>query len=201
MSPSDIERAGSLIEEARAIIPHHGPSCLAKGHLLRAQGRFVEAIPEYETVVAFNRNWVVALTALGHCRLLTGAVEEAIAPQEQALRVSPGSPRAGNWYWRIGMAHLLLCRIDQAIGPLQKAHSVNPRLAGPHAWLASAYALKDDFERAIAELALARELCSDDRYSSLARLRTRAFGGVVAAWALFDTTYFAGLRRAGMPEE
>jgi len=37
----------------------------AKGQVLLAQNRFEEAIPEYETVLASNRNWVRALRALG----------------------------------------------------------------------------------------------------------------------------------------
>jgi hypothetical protein len=71
----------------------------------------------------------------------------------------------------------------------------------PHAWLASAYALKGDTERAADELADARRLNIDDRYSSIARLKAAGPGGVPKIRALFEATYFAGLRKAGMPEE
>jgi hypothetical protein len=70
-----------------------------------------------------------------------------------------------------------------------------------HAALASAYGLKGDTERAAAELAEARRLVSDDRYSSLAHLKASGYFGVPTIRALFETTYFAGLRKAGMPEE
>ena len=70
----------------------------------------------------------------------------------------------------------------------------------PHAWLASAHALEGESERAAAELAEARRLSSDDRYSSIGRLRA-VIAGEPKAQAVLEATYFAGLRKAGMPEE
>ena len=54
-----------------------------------------------------------------------------------------------------------------------------------------------------AELAEARRLSGDDRFSSLARLRAveNHEGLVPKVHALLEATYIAGLRRAGMPEE
>ena len=59
----------------------------------------------------------------------------------------------------------------------------------------------DESERATAELAEARRLSGDDRYSSLARLKALANFGVPKIRALYEATYFAGLRKAGVPEE
>ena len=66
-------------------------------------------------------------------------------------------------------------------------------------FLASAYGLKGATPRASTELAEAQKL-SPDRFSSLARLQ-REDWGVPSVRALFEATYFAGLRKAGMPEE
>jgi hypothetical protein len=44
-------------------------------------------------------------------------------------------------------------------------------------------------------------LSSDDRYSSILRLKSVEDFGVPKVRALYETTYFAGLRLAGMPEE
>jgi hypothetical protein len=44
------------------------------------------------------------------------------------------------------------------------------------------------------------EAVNDDRYSSIARL-SRGYFGVPTIRALFEATYFVGLRKAGMPEE
>jgi len=76
-----------------------------------------------------------------------------------------------------------------------------PERPDVHANLASAYALHGETERAITELAEARRLNSDDRYASVARLKAIGNFGVPKIRALFEATYFAGLRKAGMPEE
>jgi Flp pilus assembly protein TadD len=73
-------------------------------------------------------------------------------------------------YARIGHVHLLQSRTDEAIPWLEKARSANPSHPLFRANLASAYALNGQTERAAAELAKARKLSADDRYSSLARL-------------------------------
>jgi adenylate cyclase len=196
----DVERAARLIEDVLMRSPHHALAHFAKGHVMRAQGRYDAAIPEYEAAIAANRNSVVAIAALGLCKFLTGEIDEAIPAQEQAIRVSPRDPRLANWYWRIGMVHLLQSRIDEAIHWLEKARNVNPRLPGPHAWLASAYALKDDVQRAAGELAEAQRLSGDRRYSSIAHFPGARFWPPKIR-ALGETTIFAGLRRAGVPEE
>jgi hypothetical protein len=84
---------------------------------------------------------------------------------------------------------------------LEKARNANPVHPLPRAALASAYALKGETERAAAELAEARKLSGDNRFSSVARLKAAQYFGVPKVRALFETTYFAGLRKAEMPEE
>jgi adenylate cyclase len=197
---ADVERAEALVRRALVTLPGSPQAHFAKGHVLRAQNRFEEAIPEYEAVLAFNRNWVFALAALGWCKFYTGSIEEALMAQEQAIRLSPRDPRMGNWYWRIGMIHLLQSRTEEATAWLEKARGANPGLAGPHAWLASAYALKCETSRAAEELAEARRLSDDERFCSITRFTAAVkFGPDLRA--LCQSTFFAGLRKAGMPEE
>jgi tetratricopeptide (TPR) repeat protein len=50
---ADIVRAEGLAGQALAAAPRSGDAHYAKGQVLRAQRRFAEAIPEYETVLAF----------------------------------------------------------------------------------------------------------------------------------------------------
>jgi hypothetical protein len=71
-----------------------------------------------------------------------------------------------------------------------------------HPSLAAGYALKSETQRASVALGEARRV--SDRYSSIARLKA----GSPWLWleaprlrALAETSYFAGLRLAGMPEE
>ena len=62
-------------------------------------------------------------------------------------------------------------------------------------------ALEGETERAATELAEVRRLIGDDRYSSIARLKAIGRWGAPKTRALFEATYFAGLRKARMPEE
>jgi len=141
---------------------------------------------------------VVAIANLGLCKFFSGDIEGAIPAQELAIRLSPRDPRVPNWYWRIGIVHLLQSRIDASILWLEKARTANPLLPGPHAWLASAYGLKGEMDRAAVELAEARQLSRDNRYDSIARYRS-SFGSSRIN-ELAEPTFLAGLRRAGVPE-
>jgi predicted Zn-dependent protease len=97
----------------------------------------------------------------------------------------------------------------EAGGTLENAQAIivwlerarNPARQDFRAYLASAYALKGETERAAAELAEARRLSSDGSLSSIARLKAAQYLGVPKVRALFEATYFAGLRLAGMPEQ
>jgi adenylate cyclase len=195
---ADIARAEDLAARALAASPRSVLVHFAKGQVLRAQDRYEEAIPEYEAVIALNRNWANAHSHLGWCKFVTGSIDEVIPAQERAIRLSPRDPQIGLFYFRIGFAHLLQSCTDEAIVWCEKACNATPAHSLFRALLASAYALKGEIERAIAELAEARRLVGDDRYSSIARLRA------VVSWGapkdLLEATYFAGLRKAGVPE-
>jgi tetratricopeptide (TPR) repeat protein len=198
---ADIVRAEGLIERALATSPLDPLAHYAKGVLLRAQNRPEEAMPEFETVLAFNPNSTSALHLLGWCKFLTGSIDEVIPLAEQAIRLNPRDPFIANRYVRIGMIHLLQSRTDEAINWLEKARNANPREHYTRAFLASAHGLKGEPDRAAAELAEARKLFGDDRFSSIARLRTTENWRVQKIRALVEATYLAGLRKAGVPEE
>jgi adenylate cyclase len=204
---TDIARAEGLVERALTASPGSGLAHYAKGHVLRAQGRPEEAMREFETVLALNHNATGALFQLGWCKLMTGAIDEVIPLAEQDIHLSPRDPGLASFYWRIGWVHLLQSQIGDAVLWLEKARSANPRLAGVHAMLASALALEGETALAAAELGEARKLSDNDRYSSLAHVEAAGFTGSRNYWgvpkvrALFEATYFAGLRKAGMPEE
>jgi len=198
---ADLSRADELARRALAALPRSPLPHYAKGQVLRAQNRYDEAIPEYETALVYDRNWVNAYAHIGQCKLYAGSIAEAIPLHEQAIRLSPRDAEIGVWYHRVGLVHLLQSRADAAIIWLEKARSAIPAHPNGRAYLASAYALKGETERAAAELTEARRVSGDDRYSSIARLKAAGYFGVPKTRALFEATYFAGLRKAGMPEE
>jgi TolB-like protein/class 3 adenylate cyclase/tetratricopeptide (TPR) repeat protein len=204
---ADIEWAKELCEQALAASPRSPLAHYAMANVLRAQGRYAEAIPEYETVLALDRNRAFAYFALGQCKLYTGSLEETIPLVEQAIRLSPSEGQRGFWYWQIGLVHLLQSRTDEAVIWFERARNQFPTRWSFRSYLAAAYALNSQSERAAVELAEARRLAPDDRYSSIARMRAAGGAGGPGYWgvpkvaALFEATYFVGLRLAGMPEE
>jgi TolB-like protein/Flp pilus assembly protein TadD len=198
---SDLERAERLVGQALAASPHNAYAHLVKGRMLQQRNRWEESVSEFETALALDRNSALALHYLAGSKLIIGSIEETIPLAEQAIRLNPRAPSIGWYYLSIGVAHLLQSRTDEAIVWLEKARSAVPAAPDIRSRLASAYALRGETARAAAELAEARRLSRDDRYSSLARLKATRYWGVPKTRALIEATYFAGLRRVGMPEE
>jgi adenylate cyclase len=200
---ADLARAEGLVDQALAASPRYAYAHFVKGQALRAQNGWEEAVPEYETALALDHNLVAALHRLGWCKLRAGSIEEVIPLVEQAIRLSPRDPSIGGRYQLIGTVHLLQSHTDEAIVWFEKARSAMPAQPFPRSRLASAYALRGETERAAAELAEARRLDGGDLFSSIAHLKAGpgAWWGVPKIRALYEATLFAGLRKAGMPEE
>jgi adenylate cyclase len=196
----DLHRAEQLASQALAAappndaLPHY-----AKAQVLRAQSHFREAIPEYETAIALDPSRVPAYAHVGWCKFLTGSVDEALPYFEHAIRLNPSGPGIAPWYGRMGVIELLQSHIDEAVESLEKASGENARLPFVHAYLAAAYALKGQTERAHAELAEAQKLSK--AYSSLADVEKSSWFDNPKIRALAEATYFPGLRKAGLPAE
>ena len=133
---------------------------------MRARNLWDEAVPEYETALALNRNLVGALNGLGWCKLFAGLLDEVIPLAKQAIRLSPRDPHIGSWYYLIGTVHLLQSRIEEAVVWLEKARSAIPTEPFHHSRLAAAYALRGETDRAAAELAHSRRLDGGDLFQA-----------------------------------
>ena len=200
---SDIDRGSRLVEQALAAAPENPLAHFAKAQLLRAQHRCDAAIPEYETVLAANRNALSSIGNIGRCKIYLGALDDGVALEEQAIRLSPRDPFLAIWYFRIGQARLLQSRIDMAISWLERARDANPAYPFVAAWLAAAYGLKGDVPRAAADLAAARRLSGNGSPATIAAERAGSDEdfSAPATRALLETTYLAGLRQAGVPQK
>jgi len=196
----DLEYAERLIAQALASSPRSALAHFAKAQFLRATSQCEAAIPEYEKVLALNRNWVNALAHIGRCKMFIGPIEEVIPAQEEAIRLSPRDPLIAVYYWRIGQTHLLQSQIPEAIAWLEKARSGNPGLHYLHGSLAAAYALNGEAQPAAAALTEARRLSERPFYSSLANAR-KFYSVSPNMLPLYEENYIAGLRLAGLPEE
>jgi adenylate cyclase len=195
----DLQRAEKLAAQALAESPNSGIAHMAMGQVFRAESRCREAIPEFETAIAIDRSRAPAYAHIGWCKFLTGSVDEVVPNFERAIRLSPNEPGIALWQGRLGIVELLQSHTDEALTWLEKANSENPRLPVVHAYLAAAYALKGETERARAALAEARRL--SPLYASLASIKKSNWFDEPKIRALAEATYFPGLRKAGLPEE
>lgn len=205
---ADIARAEVLVDQALALSPRSVRAHYVKGQVLRVENRCREAIPEYEAAIDMYLNGIRVFDGanaygnLGWCKFLTGSVEDVIPLEEQALRFDPGEPFLSTLHIRIGLVHLLQSHIPEAINAFEKAHAGHSaEMVDVHAYLAATYSLQGDTERGAVELAKARDLGHDDRYSSISRLNPPGYSEVPSLRALYESTLFAGLRKAGMSEE
>ena len=195
----DLHRAEQLAGQALAAAPNSAPAHYAKAQVLRAQSLCKEAIPEYETAIALDPSRVPAYAHVGWCKFLTGSVDEALPYFERVIRLNPAGPGIAPWYGRMGVVQLLGSQTDAAVASLEKASGENARLPFVHAYLAAAYALKGQSERARAELAEAQKLSK--AYSSIANVEKSSWFDNPKIRALAEATYFPGLRKAGLPEK
>jgi tetratricopeptide (TPR) repeat protein len=203
---ADIARAEGLVGQALATSPNSLLAHLARAQVLRAQAQNLgmwnqcdEAILEYERVLASDPNMLLALGGLANCKTYTGSLEDAVLLAEKYILLSPHDPNIWFPYYQIGRTRLLQSRIDEAIGWFERARNANPAYPATRVYLASAYGLKGETERAAAELAEARRLGA--AYStSIARAKKTPMG-LPKIRALSEATFFAGLRKAGVPEE
>jgi adenylate cyclase len=129
-----------------------------------------------------------------------GQPEAGIPFLQKAIRLNPHDPTLASHYTILGLCHLLLGHVDQAIDLLRKARAENPRTYYIHLYLAGALGLRGDLEEAKA--ALAESLKLNPEINSFAALRANSrWITNPPHWALREKTLNIGLRRIGYPEE
>jgi len=195
----DRARAERLLLEALERDPNRSMAHYAVAMVRRSQGRQSESKLEFEAAITLDRNNARAYFNLGQTLMFLGQPEAGIPYVEKALRLNPFDPNTAGFYWLLGMCHLLLHHVDQAIDLLRKARAGNPRLFYAHLSLAGALGLRGDLDEARAALTEALKLKPE--INSLARLRAYLYKGVDHYWALREKTINVGLRRAGFPDE
>src|SRR6516164_2250089 len=169
---ADLQRADELVVQALEASPRDGFAHQVKGLLLlRVQGRCDEAIPEFETALALNPNWLGSLNQLALCKIMTGSIEDGIRLEEQAIRLSPRDPLIRLFYTNMGIARLLQSHTDEAVLWFEKARGAV--FGFPYSFLAAIYGLRGETEKAAANLAEARRQYPEGRYSSIARRKAQ----------------------------
>jgi Flp pilus assembly protein TadD len=198
----DMPQAEHLLLEAidRGDVANRAAAHFTLGVLRQMQNRLPEAQSECEKAISLDPNNARAYLHLGETVLYLGRPEAGISPLEQAIRLSPDDPNIGITYWALGTCQLLSGRVDQAIDLLQTARAANARLWVSYLYLAGAYGLRDDLDRA--RSALGESLRLKPALRSVVRMRAEnPWLSNPQYWALQEKTLNLGLRRAGFPDQ
>jgi adenylate cyclase len=196
----DGARAEQLLLEALNLDPNHSLAHWTMGNLRRVQGRLVEALHEFEATIALDPNHARAIYLHGLTLMYLGEPAAGILQIEKAVLLNPRDPNIAALYNGLGVCHLLLGHVDEAIDLLKKARAANPRLYYVHMYLAGALGLRGNHHEASAALAELNSL--KPQVNSLAALRAfQPFFSNPRYLALAEKTLYAGLRQAGFPEE
>ena len=195
----DEARAEQLLLEAIAGDANSFRARQALGLLRRLQNRLDESRIEFETVIALVPNYAPAYCQLGMTLICLGQPEAAIPKIEKGIRIGPHDTTSPSAYSMLGLAHLLLGRVEEAIELSMQARARNPQLYHPHMLLAAGLGLKGELGQARA--ALHEGVRIRRQFNSLARLREYWTWGSPQYLAQREDMIYHGLRRAGMPDQ
>jgi adenylate cyclase len=195
----DAARAEQLLVAALERNANNASARAMMGLLRRLQDRLTESRIEWETAIALDPNNVAAIRQLGYTLMHLGDPETAIPLIEKGIRLSPHDAGTPGAYQVLGLCHLLLGNLEQAIHFSRRSRAGNPRLYYTHTNLAAALALEGNLDEAKFALAEAIKLKSEP--SSLEQIRASLPYANPKYMALLERTVFVGLRRAGLPEQ
>jgi tetratricopeptide (TPR) repeat protein len=198
----DMPQAEQLLANAleRGSASSRAEAHFTLGVLRQMQNRLSEAQSEFETVITLDPNNARASLHLGETLLYLGQPKAAIQPLEQSIRLAPNARNIALAYWILGTSQLLSGQADRAIDLLQMARAASADWWVPYLYLAGAYGLEGDLDKA--RSALDESLRLKPAISSLARMQAEnPWLGNAQYWALQEQTLNIGLRRAGLRDQ
>ena len=191
-----LARADEEIDRALILAPNHATAHWIKGEILVEQGKADEALAAFDACIAIDRNHSPAHDWRGYAKVFVGRAEETEADVLRAIRLSPKDPRLAIMLGHIGFAKLHLGKLDDAIARVRQALAVNPKMSLGLLYLASAYGLQGDLDKARAALVEHRRAVPG---YSIAKYRLRR----ISKNSVFleqNDRFIEGLRKAGLPE-
>jgi TolB-like protein/tetratricopeptide (TPR) repeat protein len=194
----NMQRAGGLLAQARALAPGSARVLNITLYWLRTVGRCSEVIEAAEHAIRVDSNRMRTETGvyneLAVCKTWTGHAEEELALQTQADQLNPRSPWKHSRYRHMGFAALMLGRDQDAIAFVQRSLAINPEAGRlwSYRMLTVAYARTGQIDEA------KRWLAASDRlwpYATVRGVYPQELSSPVYVQQMKD--YQAALRLAG----
>ncbi|HEX5006187.1 MAG TPA: rhodanese-like domain-containing protein, partial [Hyphomonadaceae bacterium] len=161
----NMQRAGRLLEQARALQPSSALVLDTTVYWLRSAGRCPEVIEAAEHVTRIDpirlRNYTGVYNELAVCKTRVGFAEEELALQALTDQRNPRSAFKFSRYRHMGFAALMLGRDQDAIAFFRRSLALNPETPA-HRWtyrmLAAAYARTGQIDEAKRSLSIGDRL-------------------------------------------
>jgi tetratricopeptide (TPR) repeat protein len=174
----------------------------ARGLLLRARGRFSEALVAAEALITRNPVEPSVHKEIGLNKLYLGETQEAVEWFRRADAIAPRDPDRWTWLQGLGRALMQLGHDSEAVIALSQAMDSNPGYVRGRAWLAAAEALSGDVERAERHLAEYAALEPEITVRRFAKERSSVpLDATSAVYRRESERILEGLHLAGMPDE
>ncbi len=197
-----LDEAEALITRAMGLVADHIGVMKARAVLLRARGRFADAIIADMSVIALNPGEPTAYRELGLNNLYLGQDQEAVDWFRRADCVAPRDRHRWTWLQGLGRALMHLGQDAEAVEALRLAVHSNPHFAMGRAFLAATEALAGNIDSAKLHLAKYAELDPGMTVRRFAKDRSSVpLEAVSPAYLQGRERILEGLRRAGMPEQ
>ena len=193
---AQLTEAEGILARALAAAPGHFKALKSRAVLLRARGRFADAIALAEMLRAQNPGDPGTLREIGLNLLYLGRAEEAVAWLRRADALAPGDPIRWTWLLGLGRALIHLGRDAEAVDALRLAVASNPDFALSHALLAATLALVGEDASAWVAMAEFRRAEPDTPLDVLARLCAVPFEATDPHYQTRNARVLEGLRRA-----
>jgi adenylate cyclase len=196
-----LDEAEEMVTRAMALAPDHFAMLKARGLLLRARGRFAEALVASDALIARNPGEPSIYKEMGLNKLYLGAAREAAEWFRRADAIAPHDPERWTWLQGLGRALMQLGQDAEAVAALRAAMNNNPDYLRGKALLAAAEALAGDLESAVLHLAEYRAGEPDMTARRFAEQRSSVPPAAVSpTYRQESERVLDGLRRAGMPD-
>jgi TolB-like protein/tetratricopeptide (TPR) repeat protein len=192
--------AKALLQRALAAHPRHIVALKAHAAMLRAEGRFNDAIAASQVVIAQNPGEPWAYKEVGLSELYLGRMQEALDWFARAEQIGPRDPSRWIWLGAMGRVQFFLGRDDEAIRLLRLSAEANPKDPRAYALLAAIYALSGRDDEAKAALSDCLRLRPDMTITRLFEDWSVPLDATSSTYLRQHERFRDGLRLAGMPE-
>jgi serine/threonine protein kinase/tetratricopeptide (TPR) repeat protein len=151
----DFKKSKTIAEEIVKKYPDDKQGHFHLGYALEQQGRFADAVREYQEVLRLDPNSGGAFNGLGLAYANLGEFEKAIEALKKYIALTPGEP---NPWDSLSVVYIRMGKIDEAIASYKEALKIKPDFEISNMTISYLYAFKEDYPAA---------LDSIDRYLSL----------------------------------